>query len=333
MAELKRFLIRRLITFIPTLVGVTFIVFIIAAVIPANPARMWAGGEKASPEVVERLIKEYHLNENIFKRYYFVMIKLLKNEMVSPVTQHYIWDDLKRYFPVTFQLTLIAFMFIVLIGIPLGILAALKRDTAIDTAVRILALIGVSTPIFWLAYLMIFLFFTKLRLISSLAGVPTPPYSITGVPLIDAILKLDLGMLKQILARFALPGFILGFMGIGVTARIVRNSFLDSLSADYTEYAMARGLGKLRIYRHVLKNAMVPIVTVLGLMFGGLLGGAPITEQIFGLRGLGWYMLQAIRNFDYLALVGAVFYVALIYLVVNLIVDILYAFIDPRVRY
>ena len=332
MAELKRFLVRRLITFIPTLVGVTFIVFVIAAVIPANPARLWAGGEKANPEVVERLVREYHLNENIFKRYYFIMSKLLKNEMVSPVTQHYIWDDLKKFFPVTFQLILIAFAFIVLIGIPLGILAALKRDTALDTAVRILALVGVSTPIFWLAYLMIFVFFTKYRLIT-LAGIPTPPYSITGIPLIDAILKGDLGMIKEILARFALPSFILGFAGIGITARIVRNSFLDSLSADYTEYAMARGLSKLRVYRHVLKNAMVPIVTVLGLMFGGLLGGAPITEQIFGLRGLGWYMLQAIRNFDYLALVGAVFFVALIYLTVNLIVDILYAFIDPRVRY
>ncbi len=332
MAELKRFLVRRLLTFIPTLIGVTFIVFVIAAIIPANPARMWAGGEKANPQVVERLKEEYHLNDDILTRYYFIMTKLLKNEMVSPVTQHYIWDDLKRYFPVTFQLTLIAFVFIIIIGVPLGILAALKRDTWVDTTVRILALIGVSTPIFWLAYLMIFLFFTKLRLIT-LAGTPTPPYSITGIPLIDSILKLDLATLKQVLARYTLPGFILGFTGIGVTARIVRNSFLDSLSADYTEYAMARGLNKLRVYRHVLRNAMVPIVTVLGLMFGGLLAGAPITETIFGLKGLGWYMLQAIRNFDFLALVGAVFFVALIYLTVNLIVDILYAFIDPRVQY
>ncbi len=332
MAELKRFLIRRLITFIPTLIGVTFIVFVIAAVIPANPAKMWAGGEKARPEVVERIKKEYHLEDDILTQYYFVMTKLLKNEMVSPVTQHYIWDDLKMYFPVTFQLTIIAFFFIIAIGIPLGIVAALYRDSVVDTAIRILALTGVSTPIFWLAYLMIFLFFTRLHWIT-LAGTPTPPYSITGIPLIDAILKGDLDMLSQILARFGLPGFILGFAGIGVTARIVRNSFLDSMSADFTEYAMARGLTKMRIYMHVLKNAMVPIVTVLGLMFGGLLGGAPITETVFGIPGLGRYMLQAIRNFDYLALVGSVFFVALIYLIANLIVDILYAFIDPRVRY
>ncbi len=300
--------------------------------IPANPAQLWAGGEKARPEVVERIKQEYHLNDNILVQYYFIMTKLFKNEMVSPVTHHYIWYDLERYFPVTFQLTLIGFTFIVLIGIPLGILAALRRDSWIDTIVRILALTGVSTPIFWIAYLLIFLFFTKLGWIT-LAGTPTPPYSITGIPLIDATIKLDFHTLSQILARYTLPGFVLGFAGIGVVARIVRNSFLDSMSSDFVEYAEARGFSRMRLYRHVLKNALIPVVTVLGLMFGGLLGGAPITETVFGLPGLGRYMLQAIHNFDYLALVGSVFFVALVYMTVNLIVDILYAFIDPRVRY
>lgn len=332
MAELKRFLVRRLLTFIPTLIGVTFIVFVIAAVIPTDPARMWAGGEKANPKVVEQLKKEYHLEGNILERYYFVMYKLFTNQMVSPVTHHYIWDDLAKRFPVTFQLTIIAFIYIIIIGIPLGILAALKRDSWVDTSVRILALIGVSTPVFWLAYLLIFLFFTQLGWIT-LAGTPKPSYSYTGVPLIDALIRLDFPMLAEIFKRYSLPGFILGFMGIGVTARIVRNSFLDAMNADYTEYAIARGLRKLRIYRHIFRNALVPVVTVLGLMFGGLLGGAPITERVFGLPGLGNYMLNAINQYDYLALMGAVFFVALIYLTANLIVDILYAFIDPRVRY
>jgi len=332
MAELKRFLVRRLLTFIPTLIGVTFIVFVIAAVIPTDPARMWAGGEKANPKVIEQLEKEYHLKGSILERYYFIMYKLFTNQMVSPVTHHYIWDDLAKRFPVTIQLTLIAFIYIVLIGIPLGIIAALKRDTWVDTAVRIFALIGVSTPVFWLAYLLIFLFFTQLGWIT-LAGTPKPDYSITGVPLIDSILHLDFPMLAQILQRYSLPGFILGFMGIGVTARIVRNSFLDAISADFTEFAHARGLKKMRIYKHILRNALVPVITVLGLQFGGLLGGAPITERVFGLPGLGSYMLQAINQFDYLALIGAVFFVSLIYLTANFIVDILYAFIDPRVRY
>lgn len=332
MSDLRKFLVRRLLTFVPTLVGVTFLVFVIAAAIPADPAKLWAGGEKARPDVVERLVAEYHLNDTIIKQYYFFMVKFLKNEMVSPVTKKYIWDDIKTYFPVTLQLTLIAFFMIILIGIPLGILSALKRNTLIDGVLRVFALIGLSTPIFWFSYILIFIFFTKLGWIT-LAGTPTPPYSITGVPLIDAILKLDLQTLGQILERYAIPAFVLAFPGIGYITRLVRNTFLDNLHADYIEYAHARGLKMRRVYLHVLRNSMIPVVTSLGLQFGGLLGGAPITETVFGIPGLGRYMLQAIKNFDYLALVGATFFIALIYLIVNLIVDILYSVIDPRVRY
>ncbi|MET1100940.1 MAG: ABC transporter permease [Pyrodictiaceae archaeon] len=332
MAGLSRFLVRRALTFIPTVVGATFIVFLVAAVIPANPARLWAGGEKANPQVVEQLVREYHLKDPIIVQYYFFMEKLLTNSMVSPVTHNKVWEDVFRYFPVTFQLAILAFVMVLAIGIPLGIISALKRDTWVDTTIRIIALIGVSTPIFWLAYLLIFVFFTELKLIT-LAGTPTPPYSITGIPLIDAIIMLDGKTLSQILARYTLPAFVLAYPSIGVVARLVRNSFLDAMGSDFVEYIEARGLPRSWKYRHVLRNAMVPIVTVLGLMFGGLLAGAPITETVFGLPGLGRYMLQAINNYDYLSLIGALFLVSLIYVIANLVVDILYAVIDPRVRY
>lgn len=332
MAGLKRFLVRRLITFIPTVVGVTFIAFVIAAVIPANPAKLWAGGEKASPEVVELLIREYRLDEPIIEQYIFFMTKLVTNDMVSPVTQNKVWEEVLMRLPVTLQLTLLSFIMIIVIGIPLGIISALKRDTIIDTVIRILALVGISTPIFWLAYLLIFLFFTKLRMIT-LAGTPEPPYSITGIPLIDSIIMLDLETLRQVLARYLLPSFVLAYPAIGVVARLVRNSFLDAMSSDYVEFMDARGLPRVWKYRHVLRNSMIPVVTVLGLIFGGLLAGAPITETVFGLPGIGKLMLQAINNYDYLTLVGGVLFIALIYVTVNLIVDILYAIIDPRVRY
>jgi peptide/nickel transport system permease protein len=332
LAELKRFVIRRLITFVPTLIGVTFIVYLIAAVVPANPARLWAGGQKANPQVVQMLIKEYHLDQPFYVQYYYFMKGFLENTMVSPVTGYKVWHEIKIYLPVTVQLTIISFTFIVLIGIPLGIISALKKDTWVDALIRIIALIGVSVPIFWLAYLMIFLFFTKLGWIT-LSGTPTPPYSITGIPLIDSILKLDGKTFYEIMKRYWLPGIILAYPGIGVIARLVRNTFLDALSADFVEFAEARGLPKGQEYRHVFKNAMVPIVTVLGLQFGGLLAGAPITETIFGLPGVGWFMINSIYNFDYLSLMGGVFVIALIYMTINLIVDILYAVIDPRVRY
>jgi len=332
LAGLRRFIIRRLLTFIPTLIGVTFLVFLIAAVIPADPARLWAGGLKASPKVVEELRKEYHLDDPIWVQYYFFMEKLLTNQMVSPVTQDKVWDDVLSRFPVTLQLSLIAFFFIIVIGVPLGIISALKRDTWIDSVLRVIALSGISMPIFWFAYLLIYAVFLLTHHLT-LAGTPTPAYSITGIPLIDALLELDFKTLGQILARYSLPAFVLAYPGIGYTMRIVRSSFLDAFSADYVEYMEARGFSRMRVYRHVFKNAMVPVVTILGLMFGGLLAGAPITETIFGLPGIGRYMLNAIYNFDYLGLICGVFFIAIIYITVNFIVDIMYGIIDPRVRY
>ena len=332
MAELRKFLLRRLLTFIPTIVGVTVLVFVIAAVLPADPAKLWAGGEKANPQVVENLRREYRLDRPLWEQYYFFMRNVVTNELVSPVSHNKVWEDLGKRLPVTIQLTLLAFTFIVLIGIPLGVLSALKRDSVLDMIVRILALIGVSTPIFWLAYLLIFLFFTRLQWIT-LAGTPTTPYSITGIPLIDSLLKLDFVTFKQVLERFWLPSLVLAYPSIGVIARLVRNSFLDAMSADFVEYIDARGLSKMQKYTHILKNALIPIITVLGLTFGGLLSGAPITETVFGLPGVGRYLIDAIRFYDYLTLIGGVFLIALIYVTVNLIVDISYAIIDPRVRY
>ncbi len=331
-AELRKFLVRRLVTFIPTVIGVTILVFVIAAVLPADPAKLWAGGEKANPQVVENLRREYRLDRPLWEQYYFFMKNVVTNELVSPVSHNKVWEDLGRRLPVTIQLTLLAFTFIVLIGIPLGVISALKRDSLLDMVIRILALIGVSTPIFWLAYLLIFLFFTRLQWIT-LAGTPTTPYSITGIPLIDSLLMLDFSTFKQVIERYWLPSIVLAYPSIGVIARLVRNSFLDAMSADFVEYIDARGLPRMRKYMHVLKNAMIPIITVLGLTFGGLLSGAPITETVFGLPGVGRYLIDAIRAYDYLTLVGGVFLIALIYVTINLIVDISYAIIDPRVRY
>ena len=332
MANLKRFIVRRMLTFIPTIVGVTIVTFIIATVVPGNPAKLWAGGEKASPEVVEQIIREYRLDRPIWEQYVFFMYKLLTNSMVSPVTFNYVWEEITYRLPVTIQLTLLSFIMILGLGIPLGVISALKRDTVIDAAVRILALAGISTPIFALAYLLIYIFFAKLK-VTTLAGTPEPPYSITGIPLIDSVIMLDFATFKQVLARYWLPALTLAYPYIGFVARLVRNSFLDAISHDYVEFMDARGLPPSWKYRHVLRNSMIPVVTTLGLIFGGLLTGAPITETIFALPGLGKFLLDSINSYDYLSLMGGVLFVAVIYVTINLIVDVLYAVIDPRVRY
>ncbi|ASJ03253.1 peptide ABC transporter permease [Thermococcus profundus] len=333
MANLKKFLVRRLLTFIPTIIGVTLIVFLIAYVIPADPARAWAGGEKATPQAIEKIRQQYHMNDPWYSQYWFLISGLAENKIVDPRTSNYVFDDVSKRFPVTFELTLVAFFFILIIGLPLGILAALKRNTWVDTVVRIFALTGVSMPIFWLGYLLMYIFFVKWRVIT-LAGFPAPPaHTITHVPMIDALITGDFKTFSQHISRLWLPGLTLGFTGSGVLARFVRNSFLEALSSDYVAFLKAKGVSKLRIYRHALKNALVPIVTVLGLQFGGLLGGTPITERVFGLPGMGSYVLDAISNLDFPAVVAITFIFALIFVTTNLIVDLLYAVIDPRVRY
>ncbi len=332
MANLKRFLIRRFLTFIPTLIGVTLLTYVIAFIIPANPARFWAGGLKARPDVIQMIIHEYHLNDPWYVQYYYFMKGILTNSMIDPVTGYHVMSYILSRFPITFQLALFGFFFTVVLGIPLGIISALKRDTWVDALVRVWSLIGVSVPIFWLGYIFIYIFFYKLGWIT-IAGIPYPPKTITGVPIIDAILEGAWPVVIENIKRFILPGFTLGFASIGVVARLTRNAFLDALNSDYVLFAKARGLKKLRVYGHALKNTMVPLVTVLGLQFGGLLGGVPITETVFGIPGMGRAMVQAIFSLDFPVLIAGTFMIAIIYVVTNLIVDILYAFIDPRVRY
>ncbi len=332
MADLKRFLVRRAITFIPTLIGVTLITFIIAFVIPANPARAWAGGIKANPQVVAMIVKEYHLNDPWYVQYYFFMKGILTNSIVDPLFNYKVMTYMLSRFPITFQLTLFALFFLIVLGIPLGIVSALKKDTIIDALVRVWALIGVSVPIFWLGYIFIYVFFYMLGWIT-VAGVPYPKTHITGVPIIDALLTGDWNTFVENIKRFILPGFTLGFAGIGVIARLVRNSFLDAMNSDFIYFAKMRGLRRSRIFMHSLRNALVPVVTVLGLQFGGLLGGAPITETVFGIPGMGRAMVQAIFNMDFPVLIAGTLLAALIFIITNLVVDILYAIIDPRVRF
>lgn len=333
MSEFKKFIARRLLTFIPTIIGVTLIVFIIAYAIPADPARAWAGGEKASQKAVELIRKQYHMDDPWYVQYAFLVKGLITNEIIDPRTSNPVMTDIAKRFPVTFQLALFAYVFVLLIGIPLGLISAVKKDSIVDSFVRVFALFGVSTPAFWLGYILIYVFFVEFRLIT-LAGVPPSPESaITRIPVIDSLLTGNFELFKQHVSRFWLPGFVLGFMGAGVVARFVRNSFLEAMSGDYIEFLKAKGVPKLRIYRHAMKNALVPVITVLGLQFGGLLSGAPITETVFGLPGIGMYAVFAISALDYPAIVAITFVFALIYVIANLLVDIAYALIDPRVRY
>ncbi len=334
MSELKYYLIRRLITFIPTIFGVLLLVFIISHAIPADAARLWAGGEKAKPEVIEAIKKKYHLDKPLYMQFVLYINDLLHGDWgESPMTKRPVLEDLADYFPATFELAVVAEILVVVLGIPLGLISAFKRDTWIDHIVRVLALVGVSMPVFWLAIILQWIFYYQLGVLPATGRGIEPAKTYTGLYLLDSILSGDCGAFIENLRHIILPAFTLAFAGLGVIARITRNSVLDVLSSEFIDFAEAKGLSGLQFYRHVIKNASIPVVTVLGLQFGALMAGAVITETIFSWPGIGSYTVHAISSLDYPAIMGSTLLICLVFVTVNLIVDILYAIIDPRIRF
>lgn len=347
------FLLRRLITFVPTVVGVMFITYLIAYAIPTDPVRAWVGEKLLNPEALELVREKYKFNAPWYEQFAFFVSSLFSGELYDPVRQRNVFDDIFYRFPITVEVAIMGFLFLIAIGIPLGVLAALKKDTAVDFFVRIFALTGSSLPSFVLYYFLILALFVYIPT-TYLSGIPFPsprcsallaslpasyPYignvvsAIGSVPIFGAMMCSEWNIVVDTFKRLYLPGLALGLLSGGFIARIVRNSLLDALSSEYILYAKARGLRKLRIWRHAFKNAMIPVVTVLGLSFGGLLSGAVIAETVFNIPGMGRYMYESIVRLNFPAIIAATFLFALIYIIINLIVDVLYAIIDPRIRY
>lgn len=350
---LATFLLRRAVTFIPTILGVLLITYLIAYAIPADPVRAWVGEKLMNPERLQEIREKYRFNRPWYEQFVFLVTELLSGQLEDPVRQRNVFSELFYRFPVTVEVALIGFIFLVLIGIPLGILAAVKKDSYIDFFVRIFALTGSSLPAFVLYYFLILGFFVYTHT-TYLAGIPYPtqtcrewisslpstyPYignlvsAIGSVPMFGAAMCGEWFVVADTFKRLYLPGLALGLLNGGFIARIVRNSLLDALGSEYVLFAKARGLKRLRIWKHIFKNGMIPVVTVLGINFGGLLSGAVIAETVFNIPGMGRYMYDSITRLNFPAIIAATFLFAIIYVITNLIVDILYAVIDPRIRY
>ncbi|MEM1643702.1 MAG: ABC transporter permease [Desulfurococcaceae archaeon] len=333
MEGLKRYLIRRALTFIPTIVGVLILTFVISHVIPADPARLWAGGVKARPEVIELMKEKYHLNLPIHEQLaIYIKDVFTGNWRESPMTKRPVLVDLAEYFPATAELAIVAGLIQIALGIPLGLLAALKRDTLLDHLIRVLALVGVSAPAFWLAIALQWIFYYSLGLLPATGRGVLPSQSYTGLYILDSLIAGDWNALVINLRHIALPSLTLAFTGLGIIARVVRNTTLDVLSSEFIDFAEARGLSNSKFYRHVVKNSSIPIVTIAGLEFGMLLSGAIIVETVFSWPGIGLYAVNAINSLDYPAIMGSTLLISLIFIVANFVVDIAYAIIDPRVR-
>ena len=332
MANLSRYLVRRALTLVPTVLGVLIITFAIGYIIPADLARAWAGGEKADPKFAKLVAQKYHLNDPFYLQFYFLLKGLLTNTLTPPTRDIPVFTDLFARFPVTAQLAILTIAFGVIIGFPLGIIAALRKDTAVDNAVRSWALAGTSMPSFWFAYIMMYIFFTRLRW-TYLAGNPVPSRPVIGLPIIDALLLGEFHTFYNIIMRYWLPSMVLGILYAGAYARYLRNALLDVLQSEYVLFLQAKGVPYWWQLKHALKNSMIPMITVVGFSFGGLLGGAIITETIFSLPGIGNYTLQALYNLDFPIIIGSTLLFALIIVFTSLIVDIIYSIVDPRIRY
>ncbi len=346
------FLIRRIATFVPTLLGVLFITYLIAYAVPTDPVRAWVSEKLTDPSILQRIRAEYKFDAPWYEQFLFLVSSFLRGELEDPVRGTNVFAEIATRFPVTVELAVISFLFLVAFSLPLGILAALKKDSVIDFAVRLLALFGGSMPSFVLYYLMILVFFSYLKA-TYLAGIPVPSpqcmntisslssYPVVGVvigsigavPMFGAAMCGEWDVFFDSIKRLYVPALALALLSGGFVARIVRNSFLDALGSEYVLYAKARGLKKSNVFKHAFKNAFIPVLTILGLSFGGLLSGVVIAETVFNIPGLGRYMYDSIARLNFPALIGSAFVVALVYLIINLIVDILYAYIDPRIRY
>ena len=333
--KLALYIFRRLCLMLVVMLGVATIVFFITHIIPADPVGAILGGN-APVETVDKLRHQLGLDLPLYAQYFRFLGGILRGDLgVSIVSNHRVLADLMEFFPATVELACAAMFFTVTFGVILGSISAIKRNRPVDHVLRVFSILGVSMPGFWLGLLLLLLFYFKLGWLPGTGRVDMFTFAdrITGLVLVDALLTRNWAALADGLKHIVLPAFVLGYAAAASVARIMRASMLDVLRQDYIRTARSKGLGsRIVIFRHALKNALIPTVTVIGISFGDLLSGAVLTETIFSWPGLGRYIVQSLLVLDYPSITGATLFVAFLFSLVNLVVDISYAALDPRMR-
>jgi len=331
------YVLRRLALIPPLLIGVSLLLFVLTHLIPADPAKLIAG-EHAGPAEVAAVRHAFGLDLPLPEQYGIYITRLARGDLgVSMLTNAPVLGDLLQYFPATIELTAAAMLLTVVLGVPLGILSAVRSGGAIDLAAQVLSVSGLSFPIFFFGILLQLVFVRDLGwfpLSGRLGIVTVPPPHVTGLYVVDSILAGNRADLASALRHLALPSFTLALTSLAPTVRITRSTMLEALSQDYIRTAWAKGLVPLRVFvHHGLRNALIPVITVLGLYTSGLLGGVFLVELIFNWPGVGLYSVNAITAFDYSAIMGTSLLLTMTFVLVNLGVDLLYAVVDPRIRY
>ena len=331
------YVVRRLILLVFVVLGMSLITFALTHLVPGNPARLLAG-QRATQEQVEAVARKYGLDRSLHEQYATYMSGLLRGDLgLSMTTRRAVSKDIGQFLPATIELTLSAVVLTGLIGIPLGILAAVNRGRIVDHVIRVLTIAGVSMPIFWLGIILQIVLSRWLGVLpigGRLGIVDIPPPHATGLYTIDSLLAGDWATFRSSLVHLIMPAAALAVGSLAVITRMTRTSTLEVLNTDYILAARAKGLTEVTILRrHVFKNAMIPTTTVFGLQIGFLLAGNVLTEVVFNWPGIGLYAVKAISYLDYSAIIGVTIIISVIYVTVNFIVDGIYVLLDPRISY
>ena len=332
-----RYIARRLLLMILVVLGMSMITFALTRVVPGNPARLLAGPHARQAQV-DALAKRYHLDGPIPEQYWIYLQGLTRGDLgLSVTTRRPVREDLAQFLPATIELTLTALVLTIALGLPLGILSAVKRGRLLDHLARVIAIGGVSMPVFWLGLVLQVLLYKQLSLLpvgGRLSTFDLEPPRVTGAYVIDTLLAGDIGLFRTVVVHLMLPAATLAIGSLAVVTRMMRASVLETLGADFVRTARAKGLTEGRVLRrHVFRSAFLPTLTVIGLQVGYLLAGNFLVESVFNWPGIGLYGVNAIRNLDYAAIMGVTLVVSIIYVLVNLIVDLMYAVLDPRITY
>jgi peptide/nickel transport system permease protein len=334
--NMLQYTIRRLLQLIPVLLGMTFIVFMIIRAIPGNPAQVILG-QQATKEAIEALTKELGLDKPWYTQYFNYLAGLFQGDLGTSIrTSTPVTEEIWPYLAATIELSLAAMIIAVFIGVNAGIISAWFQNSWFDYVAMVLALVGVSMPIFWLGLMEQWIFGIELNLLPTFGreDVLNPVTAVTHLYVLDTMINGQYDQLVGVLKHLVLPSVALATIPMAIIARMTRSSMLEVMRSDYIRTARAKGMRMFWVvYKHSLKNAVIPILTVIGLQMGLLLGGAILTETIFGWPGIGRYIYDAISFRDYPVIQSGILVVATIFVFINLIVDLLYAAIDPRIKY
>ncbi|MDR1932845.1 MAG: ABC transporter permease [Spirochaetales bacterium] len=334
-----RYVARRIVFIFFLMIGISLTTFLLSNAVPSDPVLANLSQRNLdNEEMVAAFRAKWGLDKPLYKQYFVYLGNLLRGDLgISLRTQRPVFDDLKLYFPATLELASVGIIFAVIFGILFGMISAVCRNKGIDQVLRGVSVVGVSLPSFWLALTMLYVFYLRLgiapgpgRLSSRVAA----PAHLTGLFTLDALLTGNGELFLDALGHLALPGICLGMFTMGLITRTTRSNLLEVLSQDYIRTARAKGLRENAvILKHALGNALIPVITVIGMGFGNLLGGMVLTETVFAWPGIGQYAFQAAQNLDFPAIVGVALLVSANYIIINLITDLLYGLVDPRVRY